>query len=232
MKIFFFISLLAFSALVTNAQEDSTVNKTSYRQNLKEFVNSIFMYPEFTDGIIILKDKSIIGAKLNYNRVLGQMLFIGRGKTLAFSNPDAIESIIIGNDTFNYCDFGYLKKVSHLSVVNLYTRQTLGYYIKAQSGIYGTPVINYGSSAELPYSSHDLSKKDDELESNSIFRFNNDFFIKGSSTKFLPATKSNIYNLFRDHESELNKYFQQHEVNFGHSNQVEKLLEYMDGISN
>ena len=232
MKFFLFFSLLGISALQSNAQEDSTVNKISYRQNLNEFVNSIFMYPEFTNGIIILKDKSIIGARLNYNRVLSQMLFIGRGKTLAFANPDAIESIIISNDTFNYCDFGYLKKLTHLSGVNLYTKQTLGYYVRAKQEPFGTPVINYGNSAELPYASNDLSRKDGELESNSIFRFNNDFFIKGSSTKFLPATKSNIYDLFRDQESELNEYLQHHEVNFDHINQVEKLLEYLDGISN
>ena len=190
------------------------------------------MYPEFTNGIIILKDGSVVGAKLNYNRVLGQMLFIRGEKTLAIANPGGLESIIISSDTFNYCDYGYLKKLTHLSGVNLYTKQTLSYYIKAKAEVFGTPVINYGNSAELPYSSNDLSKKDDLLERNSIFRFNNDFFLKGNSTKFFPATKSNIYNLYPQHISELNDYFQHHEVNFSHINQVEKLLQYLDKISN
>jgi hypothetical protein len=190
------------------------------------------LYPEFTDGLIILKDKSIIGARLNFNRVvLGQMLFIGGGKTLGFANPDGIESIVTSKDTFNFGDFGYLNKLTHQSGVNLYTKQALGYYVWVKPGILGTPVIHFGNSAELPYNSSDLSRKDDMLESNSIFRFK-DFFIKGASTKFLPATKSNIYDLFRDQESQLNEYFQHHEVNFGHINQVEKLLEYPDGISN
>ena len=141
MKTYFFISLFAIFGQPSNAQEDSTENKTSYWQNLTEFANNIFMYAEFTNGIIILKDGSVVGAKLNYNRVLGQMLFIKGEKTLAIANPGGLESIIISSDTFNYCDYGYLKKLTHLSGVNLYTKQTLSYYIKAKAEVFGTPVI-------------------------------------------------------------------------------------------
>jgi hypothetical protein len=92
--------------------QNSNATKESSTENLKELTNNIFKYPAFVKGKIISRDSSAIDAKLNYDRVLGKILYIDRiGKAVPLENLETIEKVIIATDTFNLYNNNFMKKI-------------------------------------------------------------------------------------------------------------------------
>ena len=138
-------------------------------ENLKELANNIFKYPDFVEGIIILKDSSQYVAKLNYSRILGKFLVIDRiGNTRPFANPDTIDKIIVKTDTFYYSKNSFMQKVTHFADVNLYVKQTISYIEKPKGDNGGTPIIITNGS-KLPYSFDEPKSENITIEKNSLF---------------------------------------------------------------
>jgi len=73
--------------------------------------SDIYKYPEFTVGMVLIKDGTFASAKLNYNGLLGEMQFIDpRGDTLSLADEKNISSYLHQN-TVNFNDEGDLKKL-------------------------------------------------------------------------------------------------------------------------
>ena len=215
---------------ITWGQQDKTLTERSHMENLKEFTNSIFKYPEFENGKVILKDSTVIAARLNYNRVLGQILCISRqGKTLPFEHPDTFNKIIIGTDTFQFYNKGFLEKFTHYPKGNLYIKQTIRYIEKGKNWNDGSIYIPPNSS-KLPYSNDDQSKQGTVIEVNARFKFINEYFLADKLMNIYPATKKGFFDLFPIYKNEIKTYLQEHSVNFNKIDQMEKLLQYLHGL--
>lgn len=211
-------------------QQDKTLVEKSHMENLKEFTNSIFQYPEFENGKVILKDSTEIAARLNYNRVLGQILCISRqGKTLPFEHPETFNKIIIGIDTFQFYNKGFLEKFTHYPNGNLYIKQTIRYIEKEKNWNDGSVYIPANSS-KLPYSNDDQAKQGTVIEENAHFKFINEYFLADKFMNVYPVTKKGFSDLFPMYKNELKTYLQKHSVNFNNIEQIEKLLQYLQGL--
>ena len=117
MRLFLVIGLL-FISLQQIAAQNTDVTKKSSEENLKEFASSIYKYPSFAHGKIILKDSTVIDAKLNCNRVLGKIVYLDRvNKALALENPETVSEVTIANDTFYIYKNSYVQKYTHCSKV-------------------------------------------------------------------------------------------------------------------
>ncbi len=221
--------LLMMAAASSFGQIDSVSNRSEQRLNLSEFVENIFLYPNFTSGKIGLKDGTVVSAKLNYDRVLGQLLFLGRGKTLAFADPEALDYVAIGRDTFRYFEHKYLRLLTHFPKVNLYTMQKLTYYVKSEAGIIGTSVV-ITTSSNPAYKSESLSKPPDELSQNSIFVFSNELYVRSQPGIYYEASRRNIFNLYPDKAADLRKYLLSHLTRFGNTSEMEGLVEFLNTL--
>lgn len=213
----------------TFAQQDKIIKEKAYNQNLKELSTSVFKYPEFMQGKIILKDSSISKAKLNYNRVLGKILFLDRqGKSRVVEEPETIDKIIISTDTFYFNNNSYLEKITHFPNVNLYMKQMTSYIEKGKSNNPQSIVITSDGS-KLPYSI-DESNKDGTIEKNSIFEIVTDYYLEDRSGNFYAATKKIFYDLYPKYTNELKAYLRDHSVRFNNIEELEKLLQYMESL--
>ncbi len=223
MRLFLVIGLL-FISLQQIAAQNTDVTKKSSEENLKEFASSIYKYPSFAHGKIILKDSTVIDAKLNCNRVLGKIVYLDRvNKALALENPETVSEVTIANDTFYIYKNSYVQKYTHCSKVNLYIKQSLAYVDK------NMPVV-ISSGGRLPYSNEDEKKGEKGIEKYSKFQLTNEFFIADYSMNYLIASKKSMLDLFPSAKEPLKKYLQQHTVSFNNASQIEKLLHYMDAF--
>jgi hypothetical protein len=211
------------------AQETSPT-KVASDENLKELAHNIFEYPSFVEGIIILKDSSQYVAKLNYNRILGKFLVIDRmGNTQPFADPRTIDKIIVKADTFYYSKNSFMQKVTHFPYINLYVKQTISYIENPKGGNGVTPVI-ISNGSKLPYSFEESKSENITIEKNSLFRFINEYFIADTSMTFYTAEKKNLYDRYPAFKDKLKSFMQEHTVNFNNVAQMEKLLEYLNGL--
>ena len=228
MRIFliFDISLIFYNCLF--AQNNQAVSEIS-GETLKGFTKNIFKYADFTEGKIFLKDGSEYGAKLNYNRVFGQITTIDRiGKAAPLSNIETLDKVTITNDTFYFFNNNVLEKITHFGNGNLYLKQTMVYVVEQKDGYNGTPDVISDASKKI-YDA-EPKKEDVNIEKNSQFKVINEYFIADQSMNFISANKKNFYDLFADHKEELKTFLREHSTDFSNINQMEKLLQYMNNL--
>ena len=229
MRIFLISLILVLFCYHPYAQETSPATEGS-DQNLKEVAHNIFEYPSFVEGIIVLKDSSQFVEKLNYSRILGKFLVIDRiGNTKPFADPDTIDKIIVKTDTFYYSKNSFMQKVTHFADINLYVKQTISYIEKPKGDNGGMPIIITNGS-KLPYSFDEPKSENTRIEKNSLFRFITEYFIADKSMNFFAAEKKNLYSMYPIYKDQLKRFMQEHTVNFNNVDEIEKLLQYLNGL--
>ena len=228
MRIFFLFALFIFHQK-SLAQQYKPETGESGRKNVNQLSSSIFKYPEFTEGKILRKDGSAIEGKLNYNRILGKILFVDRlGKPTALESPETIDKVVIANDTFYIYNDKILEKVTHFLKVNLYIKETIVYIEKDKTNNGESPVI-ITTDGKLPYSI-DNEKQDKGINKSSLFKFITEYYLDDKSGNFYVASKKIFYKLFPDSKNELKSYLHDHSVNFNNREEMKNLLLYLQSL--
>lgn len=89
----------------------------------------LYLYPEFTEGYVYLKNNSSNPYKLNYNTLFDEIQYLGlTGDTIVLNN-DRVNFILIGEDTF-YRDKFYFKILKDYGKVKLANRLVFAYVNK------------------------------------------------------------------------------------------------------
>ena len=229
MRLFLVIGLL-FILLQKIAAQNADATKGNSDQDLKQFTSSIYKYPSFIRGKIILKDSTVIDARLNCNRVLGKIVYLDRlNRALPLENPGTVSEVTVANDTFYIYGNSYVQKYTHCLKVNMYIKQSLVYVDKNMPKDELGPVV-ISSGGKLPYSNEDEKKEGKGFEKYSQFQLTNEYFIADSSMNYLIVSKKSMLNLFPSASEVLKKYLQQNTVSFNNASQIEKLLQYMDAF--
>ena len=83
-----------------------------------------FSYQQFIDGKVMFKNGNTSTAKLNYDILLGEVVFIQSRDTLTISRKKDLRNIIIARDTFLY-DNDYMKLIHSGKI-----RVGLKYFVK------------------------------------------------------------------------------------------------------
>lgn len=209
--------------------QQEAFNEHSQDENVNQLTKNIFQYPKFVEGEIILKDSSKINEKLNYNRVLGKVLFADRiGQSRDLENPETIDKIVIDKDTFCIRNNIYLEKITHFNSVNLYINQTISYLEKEKSIESGIPIIVSSDGSKAGYR-NDEGKQEKGFDQNSFFKLSTAYYLLDSSGVSYPAGKKSFYDLFPSLKNELKQYLHDHSVNFSNATEMENLLQYLEG---
>jgi hypothetical protein len=227
-----FLINLIFIAGISSAfaQTDKSVNERSQNENLARLAATVFKYHNFMPGEIISKDSSIAPAKLNYNRVLGQFLYITRQGKTAPVDSEAIDKLIIVIDTFQMANNIALEKITHFAGANLYTHQLLRYIKNEKTADNNGPIIITDGS-KLPFSIEPQTGREEVMDKSAQFKFINEYFLLDKPVVIYNTTKKSFYDLFPLLKTELKNYLQDHSVNFNNLNDLKNLLQYLNGFN-
>ncbi len=209
------------------AQHDQSFRLNYVNGDSSVFYRSIYLYPQFVEGHIFLKDQKIASGLLNYSRLSGQILFINsKGDTLEFANPETIEYIAIMSDKFRYFDKSFVKLVSHNNGVNLFKKETIEYTGKEKKGAYGGYSKTTAANAidKVP-DANDLKKIG--VDENDIYVSSAHFFLRDRDGTFLPAVKRSFKKLFHKKEKLLNEYLSAKKINFNDEKDLLMFLNYL-----
>ena len=150
---FLLISNLSFS----QPQKDSILTSTR------------FLFPQFTDGKVILKDGVVVSAKLNYDTFTDQMQFMGANNVVMnISEPEKVINVVILNRTFSYLKNYFVEDISN-GAVTLSTRLHQQ-QIAEKNGAYGgsSPATSIQSISSLYQGDGTVNK----LSSNETVSYN------------------------------------------------------------
>lgn len=222
------ILLLAITCCHTLLAQKRTTVKVKAGNNIMDVLpaSEVFSYPQFTNGKVFLRDGSKTEVRLNYNRLVDEMHFVGpSGDTLALDNEKTIKYIVIGTDTFYY-DEGYLRLVSTGSLAKLGIQQIWKISDTRQVGAYNT---TNNSLSMLSYISmneggrlYDLTVNEDIILT-KIERY----YFGDNFNHFVIADKGNLLALFPKEQNSISRYLKENKVSFNNRNDLEKLIQYL-----
>ena len=228
MKFSLLLLVIAFHVQCFSQAQKPGMEKSS-EQNVNRLTVSIFKYPDFIMGKVVRSDGSSVDQKLNYNRILGQILFVDRlGKPTPLNEPETIVWVAMGTDTFYIFNKSVLEKLTHFNKANLYSKESIVFIEKDKSSSTGSPII-ITSGSQVPYGNNETSD-DKQIEQNSLFKFITDYFVNDVSGGFAAASKKTFYDLFSNYKKEWKAYLHDNSVRFNNVNDMEDLLRYYNSL--
>lgn len=231
--LFLFLGLLTIASLVTaQPKQQSFVRDTSFVVNagtkLSDAIPAayLFHYPGFLDGKVFFRDGKLSEAKMNYNRLTDEMLFIAKsGDTLAIANEPTVRLICIEKDSF-YFDRGYILLVKSNGAVQLGVRQ--GFQPGDRRRPTGYDMMSSTSSVTSLSSLHDGKKLYElEVKEETSFSTVTQFCFGDKYNHFVPATEKNLVDLFPDCAGALKQFCKKNNVSFRRKEDLEAVISFL-----
>ena len=213
----------------SHAQDSTLVVKAGSSINESIAITDLYQYPEFRSGKVFFKSGDSGVAKLNYNRLIEDMLFIDlKGDTLSIANPGTIRSIRINNDVFYYED-GYVKLIKDTNGIKLAVKQTLRVSGKEKIGAYGmanpaSAIDSYGKLMNQKGSYNLVPREDIMLAKKTQYYFGDRY------SRFVWATRKNLLQQFSKHSRILNAYLKENNIDLNSREDLEKLLRFLSSL--
>jgi hypothetical protein len=226
--ILLFLILLGYSQLPA---QDSTIAiiKAGYKVTDVLTPADIYFYPQFTDGKVIFKDGKVIEAKMNYNRVFDQMLFIDtKSDTLAMSVEKTVKFIAFDKDTFYYSN-GFIRVIVDNDFVKLAEKQVWVVADIRKMGTHNRPSTTFAITSLTSYTNGmDAAKsKDLVLNEEIVLRKETEYYFGNAYSHFARAGKKKLQELFPNDEHSIESYLKENKVNFDKKNDLEKLAQFI-----
>ena len=228
--------LLVFLMLVGNADllaQDSTIVTVRTGQKVNDVLTpaDIYHYTQFTNGKVAFKDGTKGVAKMNYNRLFDQMLFIGPGgDTLALADEKTIKLITVERDTFFY-DEGYIRLIADGNV-RLAEKQVWVVADIRKIGTFNKPTTTVAVHSFSSYTNGADAAKSKDLIMNEdiILRKETHYYVGDKFNFFIRANKKSIMQLFNKYEKSVENYLKENKISFERKDDLEKLVQFLSQL--
>jgi hypothetical protein len=185
-----------------------------------------YVFPEFTKGIVLMKDGSKNEAILNYNSLTEEMIFDTRGVKLALSQLEKIDTVYVGNRKFIPKDNSFIELLFK-SKYSLFADYKSKMKDPGKPAGYGT---TSQTSAITTYSKYFSNGRVYEMQlpegfetqSSIVYWLDKD----GKMDEFLSIRQ--LSKLFKDKEGDFKTYTKKIDVNYDDQKSIIELIRYLD----
>ena len=225
--------LLFLSVFISSANlfaQDSTYVTIKTGNRIKDVLamTDIFSHAQFVTGIVVYKNGTAAQAKMNYNSLSDQMLFIDpKGDTLALNNEKTIDFISLDKDTFFYAD-GYIRLLASNSSVKLAERKVWQVADIRKIGSHNRPAVGYAVTSFSTITDGFGRTYDLVMDEDVVLRRKPQYYFGDMFNSFTPANKKNLLTFFSKKESLLAGYLKENKVNFNKRPDLEKLARFIE----
>jgi hypothetical protein len=200
---------------------------TSYSQG-KNAEPSHYLFPEFTNGVVLMKSGTTYEAFINYNSLTEEMVFENKGKKFAMdeSKLASVDTIFVKERKFVIVNNKFFELLLH-SKSDLYAEH------KSSVTRTGTPAAYGGTSqtsATTTYSSlntgnavYELNLPEDyKVELQTCYWLNKN----GELNKF--TNMKQLMKLYEDREDMFKAYVKKNNVKFNNQESIIQLIQYLE----
>lgn len=210
-----FLTILNISVFNLFSQEKFSERESSY-----------FLFPEFKQGIVLLKTGMQISTMLNYNCFTEKMIYEDGGKKLAIKNIHDIDTVYINNRKFLVLDDIFVE-VKYHSIFDLF----VAYKCKVKeigknAGYGGTSQTGAISS----YSNFSKDGKIHELDMPNGYKFEpiNYYILKREEEFTWFKNFKQLSKKYRDKKDLLNAFIKENKIKFENEIRIIPLIIYLE----
>ncbi len=224
--------LLTLLAFVLYASSYSQVMDRVYIKGgsyaLDEFKKVIYLYPNFVDGMVELKNGQKVLRPMNYNRIEATIEFINDGKdTLAIADESAVSQVTVGEDLFLFTP-ACLRAISK-GKVKMYIHEKMKVGDVQNIGAFGIPNSGSGITKNQQVNMNNQNF-DFEVGETIIISKATYYLIETDKHEFIPANKKNILKVYADKKDAINDYLKSKNVNFNKLEHLQELANFISGL--
>ena len=223
-----FAGCLLVTARLFAQQSDKILIKADEDVESK-LAKQIYLFPDFTTGLVVSKDGSKSKGLLNYNLLNEEMQFIApKGDTLSLADEHTIKFITVGKDSFFY-DHAYFQLLAGNPVAKLAVKQRLKIVDKQRIGAYNQPSSTGSIQSQSNYISgavsHRLNIREDILMAKET-----KYYFSDKYNHFVPANKKNVFKLFSRQQNEIEEFLRSNRIDFNQLEDLVSLLSFLNKI--
>ena len=215
MKRFFYLMIFSLSFATSYSQEKITVL-------------SHYLFPEFTQGTILMKNGTKNKAMLNYNSLTEEMIFLDNGKMLAIGNIEleSIDTVYIVNRKFCTLNNKFIELIYH-SKCDLYAEHKCSVIVPGKTAGYGgtsqtssidsyTSILSGGTLYELQL------PEDYEIKPYTYYWLKKN----GELNKFINMRQ--LMKLYDDKKNLFKAYVKENDVKFDNQESIVQFVKYLE----
>jgi hypothetical protein len=225
--------ILVFFAIFLFAIQLSSQESDMIVVNAGTLIKSVFppairyRYPEFTEGLAVMKNGNVTKDRFNYNLLLGNMEFIKDRDTLSIVNKKDLKLITLGIDTFYYFN-GYLELIRS-GTPRVYLKQLIALKEVRKTGAFGTTAR---SAAVDSHTYLATSGNITELrpEEDWVFQKTHEYYFSSGERPFVLFTRKNAIRSAPGHKQEIMKFIKDEKISFGSRDDLLKFAEYLGSL--
>lgn len=185
-----------------------------------------YLFPEFTNGVVLMKSGEKNEALLNYNSLTEEMIFDNRGVKLAIGQLELVDTIYIGDRKFFLLDNKFVELI-YKSKSEVYAEYKCTVKDPGKPAAYGG---TSQTSATTTYSSYFTGGQVYDLKLPEGYETKpfTHFWLKkdGKLNKFL--TVRQLSKFYGEKENLIKAYQKTHEVKYDDQESILELIKFLD----
>lgn len=192
-------------------------------QNKLDFT---YLYDSFQQGTVKFKVGNTRNALFNYELASGKIHFNNNNTILELGNPESVEQITIGKDTFVHIQGSTFYQKINLENINLYINYKGALISKGRLAGYGghSKIASIGNVGLVTDELGGVAK----LEGNEKFeiKMKNNFYLKvnGKFKEFYSV--NSLAKLFKKHQKEIKEALRKEKIDFSNIDEVIEAVKY------
>ncbi|PSK91606.1 hypothetical protein [Taibaiella chishuiensis] len=189
-----------------------------------------YLYPAFGTGRVYEKDGSYGQAKLNFNRLTNEMVFIApKGDTMKLAHPESASLVTILSDSFYFYQGTFLRKATHYAQPpELYQKLEMKYVSDENKSAYGYSDISAKTSVQNfnTYFGTTFLPEDKNIK----FEQSRDLYILNDKGVFVAAKETVLFKMFPQYKNRLREFLSEHKINFRKPQDAAQAIDFIQKI--
>lgn len=230
MRNLFTLFVFSHFTIATIQAQSSEVIRVKSGEKMQE--KDKYFYDQFKTGTVHYRIGNAPTARLNYNMLLREMQFLTpAGDTMSLAEEQTIQQIKLNNDVFIYGqNKNLLKLLGTYGSASLAVEHSLKIANVDKEGGYG---MSSGASSIRTYNSYppgNGSTAKLEIKGDVVFSQQRIYFFINQNNLAFPASRKSLLKLFPKQKSAVEKYLDEHPIQFNEAEELQRVLEFCAGL--
>jgi len=210
------VPILSVLSILTNAQSGSYSALPQY------------LYPEFSNAVLKMKDGKSLTSVMNYNMVTGNMVFEKDGKVYDLLNAGLIDTVYLHNSKFIRFGKAFYELI-YAAPVSLFLHHKGDIVPAGKTGAYGTRTQT-SSITSLSSISTESGYYNLALPSDLMVKVEQIYWVKMNDNMFSFTNLKQFLKIFPGREDELKEFIKSNHVRIERRDDIIELMDYCNGI--
>jgi len=216
-------------ALLLNAQNKSATTIVAAGEDPdKILASSSFLFYDYQDATFSSK-QGFGKAKMNYNMLTGEMMFINERDTLALANPQDISSIKIGKQEFIYKSKEFMEILQEADNKMVLLRRRIKPAAVKRTGAYGIATSTDAMDQISVFSMERMGNQTTtDISATQIVTYEivYTFYLQVNNSLYTGATEKNFQKVFSIDKQLISNYINENKLNLKKEEDIIQLFNF------